>query len=90
MEEIKERFLVNPKFDLELLVEKNEIEITKKINSKGYELNLYRVLKKGYYDLYLLEQKGEELCSLTQEMMNYLKDVSLKRIVILPNISIPF
>jgi hypothetical protein len=78
MEEIKERFLVNPKLDLELLVERNEIEITKKINSKGYELYFYRVLKKGYYDLHLLEPKGEELCAITQEMMNHLKVVSLK------------
>jgi hypothetical protein len=77
MEEIKERFLVNPKFDLELLVERNEIEITKKINSKGYELNFYRILKKGYYDFTLLEPKGEELCSITKDMMCILKNVSL-------------
>jgi hypothetical protein len=77
MEEIKERFLVNPKYDLESLVIRNEIEISKKISSKGYELNLYRVLKKGYYDLFLLEPKGKELCNITNEMMNYLKDVSL-------------
>jgi hypothetical protein len=77
MEKIRERLLVNPKFDLDLLVERNEIEISKKISSKGYELNFYRVLKKGYYDFSLLEPKGEELCSITKEMMNYLKDVSL-------------
>ena len=77
MEKIRERFLVNPKFDLDLLVERNEIEISNKISSKGYKLNFYRVLKKGYYDFSLLEPKGMELCHITKEMMHYLKDVSL-------------
>lgn len=78
MDEIKRRFLVNPSKDIESLIQRQEIEVKKTTSSNGYQLFKYRTLKSGYYDLNLLEPKGQELNPTTQRMMEFLNDISLK------------
>lgn len=78
MNDIKNRFLVNPKVDIKKLVDDGELAIKHLKNNKGYEYYLYKVLKAGYYDLELLKPKGIDLTTTTTKMMEFLKDVSLK------------
>lgn len=78
MTEIKNRFLVNPEHDINHLIQMGEIERKTAKSPKGYDMNLFRVLKAGYYDLNLLRPKGRELDSITTKMMSYLNDVTLK------------
>jgi hypothetical protein len=78
MTEIKNRFLVNPEHDINQLIQMGEIERKKAKSPKGYDMNLFRVLKAGYYDLNLLHPKGRELDSITTKMMSYLNDVTLR------------
>lgn len=76
--EINKRFLVNPREDLQSLVDAGEIEIKHQTNTKGHTFYSYRVLKAGYYDLTLLTPKGQALDNVTTKMMTILKDVTLK------------
>ncbi len=78
MTEIKNKFLVNPEYDLNKLIELGEIERKAIKNPKGHIINMFKVLKAGYYDLNLLCPKGHELDTTTTKMMNFLNDVSLK------------
>ena len=78
MNDIKTRFLVNPKVDLRKLIDAGELEVKRKKNDKGYDFYSYKVLKAGYYDLELLEPRGIELTTTTKKMMEFLKDVTLK------------
>jgi len=76
--EINKRFLVNPCEDLQSLVDAGEIEVKRQTNKKGHKFYSYKVLKTGYYDLTLLEHKGQSLDHITAKMMSVLMDVTLK------------
>jgi hypothetical protein len=78
MDEIKNRFLVNPREDINHLIEKNQIEFKIEKTPIGHDMFFYRVLTSGHYDLTLLNHKGKPLDSITENMMHMLKDVSLK------------
>lgn len=79
MTEIKNRFLVNPDHDINHLIEMGEIERKTTKSPRGYDMNMFKVLKAGYYDLNLLHPKGRELDSITTKMMKFLNDVTLKK-----------
>lgn len=77
MSEIKRRFLVNPKVDLQILVDKKRLEIVE-INTKNDRtINQYRVLEDGYYNLSLIQKKDIIQTPLTIFMKDCLMDVSL-------------
>jgi hypothetical protein len=78
MDEIKNRFLANPREDIQHLIESQKIQFKKEKTPKGHEIFFYKVLTSGYYDLTLLNHKGKPLDSITESMMQILKDVSLK------------
>ncbi len=78
MNEIKRRFLINPVLDINKLIMDGEIERIEKTTIKGYKSYQYKTLKAGYYNLSLLEPKGNELDELTTYIMNTLDLVSLE------------
>jgi hypothetical protein len=78
MKDIKDKFLVNPKNDIQKLVDLGRLEVKETISKNGNKYNLYKCLEHGYIDLELLEPKGRELNHVTSRMMNTLKKVSLK------------
>ncbi len=78
MSEIKRRFLVNPKVDLQILVDNKRLEIVE-INTKNDRtINQYRVLESGYYNLSLLMEREINHTKLTKYIYECLYDVSLK------------
>jgi hypothetical protein len=78
MREIQQRFLVNPKDDIQKLSEKGELDVITKPSDKGHTMHLFKALKPGFYNLALLEPKGKPLDKITSQMMDILTCVTLK------------
>jgi hypothetical protein len=78
MTEIRERFLVNPKEDIEHLIQLGELDVLKQATDKGHTVYLFSVQKPGYYNLSLIQPKGKPLDKITSKMMDILTCVTLK------------
>jgi hypothetical protein len=74
--EIKERFNLS-KSDIQSLINATEIEVTAKPTLNGNKAYYYRALQAGAVNLTLMKRKSEPHTSLTVQMEQYLKDVSL-------------
>ena len=79
MNDIRHKFLNNPKEDIKKLISSGELAQKQFTNNKGYKYYKYKTLRPGYYDLTFLKPKGKELDETTSEMLLVLKDVSLKK-----------
>jgi hypothetical protein len=77
MDEIRNNYLVNPKHDIQKLVDAERLAFKVETTTKEHTIYLYRCLEAGYYDLTLLNHKGRDLDNITQRMMQNLKKVSL-------------
>jgi hypothetical protein len=77
MTEIKERFLADPKSELQTMVNYGLIEITQKETNSGHKATFYKALRAGGINPSMLKPKGKQLDELALYMMNVLKSVTL-------------
>jgi hypothetical protein len=77
MAEIKERFLTDPKSELQAMVKDGLIETTQKDTNSGHKATFYKALKAGGINPSLLKPKGKQLDKLAFYMRDLLKSVTL-------------
>ncbi len=77
MTEIRERFLSNPKLEIQSLVEQNELDVILKLTNQGNLASYYKAIKEGKYDVSLLDLQNQVFDELEVFMTQSLKLVTL-------------